>query len=91
MIILRETFSHINTGIVRSIGSGNKGLKDGIAEEAEFNTPSGISHSESDGSLLVCDYYNHKIRKITFEGILKYQFLSLLICDVYFIKEIKSM
>ncbi len=55
-------------GYVRTIGSGNNGSKDGIAEEAQFSHPTGISDSETDGSLLVCDYHNHKIRKIIFEG-----------------------
>ncbi len=59
-----------NTGNMRSIGSGKQGFKDGIAEVAQFSSPSGITQSELDGSLLVCDSGNHKIRKITFEGIL---------------------
>ncbi len=69
---LLYVFYLTNTGIVSSIGSGRRGFKDGKAEEAEFNYPTGISPSESDGSLLVCDHYNHKIRKITFEGIVIY-------------------
>ncbi len=54
---------------MRSIGNGDPGFKDGIAEEAQFDGPIGISHSESDGSLLVCDFTSTKIRKITFKGI----------------------
>ncbi len=53
---------------MRTIGSGDDGFKDGTAEEAEFNHPSGITSSESDGSLLVCDSKNYKIRKISFKG-----------------------
>ncbi len=60
--------SHSLTENVSSIGSGKEGFKDGIADEAEFFYPTGISHSESDGSLLICDFRNNKIRKITFEG-----------------------
>ncbi len=62
-------FLIINTEKVGSIGNGKQGFKDGIAEKAEFNGLTGISPSESDGSLLVCDCNNHKIRRITFEGI----------------------
>ncbi len=65
-----NVLSPTNTGNATSIGSGKQGFKDGIAEEAQFNNPSGITQSESDGSLLVCDFNNHKIRKITFEGII---------------------
>ncbi len=64
-----DIFSLTNIGDVTSIGSGKQGSKDGIADEAEFNGPRGISQSESDGSLLVCDEKNNKIRKIIFEGI----------------------
>ncbi len=60
-----------NKGSVSSIGSGRQGSKDGTAEEARFDRPSGISHSESDGSLFICDYNSDKIRKITFKGILQ--------------------
>lgn len=57
-----------NTGNASVIGSGIQGFKDGTDTEAQFNCPFGISPSESDGSLLVCDYVNNKIRKIIFEG-----------------------
>ncbi len=67
-----------------SIGSGISGFKDGISEESQFNNPIGITHSESDGSLLVCDYSNNKIRKITFEG--KLLFLLLILLKIYFSK-----
>ncbi len=52
-----------------SIGSGVQGLKDGIAEEAQFYYPTAIAASESDGSLLVCDFSAHRIIKISFKGI----------------------
>ncbi len=59
----------INTGNVRSIGNGKQAHRDGTAETAQFDYPSGITCSESDGSLFVCDSGSHKIRKITFKGI----------------------
>ncbi len=62
-----------------SIGNGVAGFKDGNAEEAHFYAPIGISHSELDGSLFICDYHNNKIRKVTFEGIL----ISFLTIDSY--------
>ncbi len=81
--------SHTNTGNVTSIGSGNPGFKDGTAEEAQFNKPTGITQSESDGSLLVCDFNNHKIRKITFEGIITSSYFQFI--DHLFFKAPKSM
>ncbi len=39
-----------------------------MAEEAEFNSPLGITPSESDGSLLVVDGGSYKIRTIVFQG-----------------------
>lgn len=50
-------------------GSGEIGSVDGTGVAASFNYPSGIA-LDSNGNLYLADtYYNHKIRKITFDGI----------------------
>ncbi len=69
----------LKQGNVRSIGSGERGYKDGVSEEASFNSVAGITHSKSDGYLLVCDFNNHKIRKITFIGIW-FLFILWIVC-----------
>ncbi len=76
LILFFKTSHLLNTGNVTSIGA-LPGFKDGFAEEAQFYNPAGITVSESDGSLLVCDCRNNKIRKITFEGITSMLFLSV--------------
>ncbi len=64
-------------GNVSSIGNGTPGHIDGTAEQAQFFNLSGITCSESDGSLLVCDSGSHNIRKITFEGKAVLQFYCI--------------
>jgi len=55
-------------GIVSTFaGSGEKGWKDGIGTQAEFSLPIGIV-IDNEGTLYVCDWSNHCIRKITSEG-----------------------
>ncbi|MBP9165001.1 MAG: hypothetical protein KBF99_17610, partial [Leptospiraceae bacterium] len=50
-------------------GSGEIGSVDGTGRAASFNYPAGIA-LDSNGNLYLADtYYNHKIRKITFDGI----------------------
>ena len=48
--------------VVHTFGSGKPGLKDGVEEEAEFNTPQGMSYYEE--CLYVADTENHSIRKV---------------------------
>ena len=43
------------------------GFEDGLAEEALFNSPHGLT-LDPQGTLYVCDYFNHAIRRITAEG-----------------------
>ena len=45
-----------------------QGTADGTAEEARFNTPTGIA-TDTAGNTYVCDTYNHTIRKITPAGV----------------------
>ena len=48
-------------------GSGSKGFKDGAAHEAQFDLPSGVAIN-SDGSIVVADSFNHRIRQIKANG-----------------------
>ncbi|TXN35208.1 hypothetical protein FVB32_11505 [Flagellimonas hymeniacidonis] len=54
--------------VVTLAGKSEDGYEDGPGSEAQFNYPSDID-IDSEGNLFVADYYNHKIRKITPEGI----------------------
>lgn len=48
-------------------GSGIPGLQDGKGEEASFNGPTGLC-VDKQGNIIVADYYNHCIRKISPDG-----------------------
>ena len=56
-------------GIVSTIaGTGKRGCDDGPSLQATFNNPQGIIISE-DGTIIIADKYNHKIRGIAHDGI----------------------
>jgi DNA-binding beta-propeller fold protein YncE len=48
-------------------GTGIAGYADGVATQAMLNLPYGIA-VDVDDTLYVCDYNNHKIRKISKQG-----------------------
>jgi len=55
-------------GAVRMLaGSGQAGFADGQGPAACFNTPAGLA-LDTDGSLLVADFRNHAIRRVTMDG-----------------------
>ena len=55
-------------GVVTTIAGGNgAGLRDGPLEEAQFDSPQDIALG-LDGSIFVADAGNHRIRKITRDG-----------------------
>jgi sugar lactone lactonase YvrE len=55
-------------GLVRTLaGGGEPGFKDGAGEEARFDTPCGIAIAR-DGSLLIADTGNHRIRRVEKDG-----------------------
>jgi SMP-30/Gluconolactonase/LRE-like region len=58
----------IENGRVRTIAGGDgPGFRDGYGAEARFDTPCGIAVN-TDGSLLVADTGNHRIRRVTLDG-----------------------
>ena len=55
-------------GVVTTIAGGNgAGLEDGPAETARFNSPRDVAVA-ADGSIYIADAGNHRIRKITPDG-----------------------
>ena len=51
-------------GVVATVAGSEEGFDDGLSSEAKFNDPRGMA-IDSEGSLYVVDYANHKIRIIT--------------------------
>ncbi|MEU6243364.1 thioredoxin-like domain-containing protein [Streptomyces sp. NPDC047024] len=49
--------------VVRRIGSGDRGLADGAAEQASFNEPQGLALLD-DGAVVVADTVNHALRRL---------------------------
>ncbi len=60
-------------------GSSKPGFKDGIANQALFDQPVSLALDERDGSLYVADYSNHRIRKISTDGMNCNLFFSLIV------------
>ena len=48
--------------VVKRIGSGNAGLKDGEANVSQFNSPQGLAWCEN--AIYVADTENHSIREV---------------------------
>ena len=72
VIFVADTYNDsvrvIENGRVRTIaGGGEPGFRDGRGAEARFDTPCGIAVG-MDGSLLIADTGNHKIRRVTLDG-----------------------
>jgi DNA-binding beta-propeller fold protein YncE len=72
VIFVADTYNDriraIEDGRVRTIaGGGDPGFRDGRGAEARFDTPCGIAIAP-DGSLLVADTGNHRIRRVTLDG-----------------------
>jgi hypothetical protein len=57
----------IENGIVRTLAGSSQGFADGVAENAKFDTPASIV-ALSDGSLIVSDIANGKLRKLSQTG-----------------------
>jgi sugar lactone lactonase YvrE len=62
-------FAQSSTVLVTTLaGSGSDGAADGAGTAAEFNSPRGVA-IDSGGNVFVADRFNHKIRKITSDGV----------------------
>lgn len=59
-----------SAGVVTTLAgkAGQFGASDGTGEAARFYLPNGLTLA-ADGSLLVCDTYNHTVRKVTTAGV----------------------
>jgi sugar lactone lactonase YvrE len=56
------------SGVVSTLaGSGSAGFRDGPADQAQFDHPSGLALLP-DGALLVADSWNHRLRRIDAQG-----------------------
>ncbi|GHN02427.1 hypothetical protein WSM22_39160 [Cytophagales bacterium WSM2-2] len=56
------------SGNVTTLAGTTKGFADGQGTTALFNRPIGIA-TDTKGNIYIADTYNHRIRKITAEGI----------------------
>lgn len=56
------------TPLVNTLAGSTQGFQDGTGTEALFNYPHGIA-LEPDGNLIVTDRNNHRIRRVTPEGV----------------------
>jgi DNA-binding beta-propeller fold protein YncE len=72
-IIVADTFNHRIRRITSQrqvstlAGTGEGGYRDGEGTIAQFNTPTGVA-VDGDGNVIVADWGNHCIRKITPQG-----------------------
>ncbi len=66
--LIGPEFTYISNNEVSTLAGSSPGFADGTGKEAQFNFPPGVAVDVS-GNVYVADFSNHKIRKITPEGI----------------------
>ena len=72
-VYVADYFNHLirkitSEGLVGSLAGSTGGFRDGSGRSAQFNGPSGVA-VDAVGNVYVADEYNHRIRKITPEGL----------------------
>ena len=71
-IVVADTYNDkiklIKDGIVTTVAGSSRGFADGTLTNAKFDTPCGVS-ARKDGSVLVADTMNSRIRLITANGL----------------------
>jgi sugar lactone lactonase YvrE len=72
-IIIADRFNHRVRKITRDgtvstlAGSGSAGFADGAGAAAQFNEPWGVA-VDGEGSIIIADTHNHRVRKLTRDG-----------------------
>ena len=72
-VYVADYFNHLirkitSEGLVGSLAGSTGGFRDGSGRSAQFNGPSGVA-VDTEGNVYVADYFNHRIRKVTSEGL----------------------
>jgi serine/threonine-protein kinase len=60
----KKSITNSNIGMVSTVAGKERGFLDGNVDCAAFNKPKGVAIDDTDGSLVVADCENHRIRKI---------------------------
>ena len=59
---LHKLHSHAFVTFQHTIGSSERGIKDGSFQEAQFSSPQGLVHQ--DNFLYIADTNNHAVRRV---------------------------
>ena len=71
LILMSQCSYHVIKGEVSTLaGSADKGDANGNGNGARFNTPLGLWFDEKHQSLLVCDFGNGKLKRVSLKGVL---------------------
>ena len=71
LILMSQCSYHIIIGRVSTLaGSVFEGDANGNGSRARFNEPKGLWFDEKHQSLLVCDNWNHKLKRVSLKGML---------------------
>jgi sugar lactone lactonase YvrE len=61
-------FTYYSTGLVKTFAGSENGFADGNKDEAMFRNPMGMA-MDNEGNIYIADADNHKIRKISTDGV----------------------